>query len=310
MSEQLNITADEKSSSIDMRAFAILMFGVVAIGTSPIFVRLADDVTPSSSAFWRLFLSIPPLLIWQLYLLKRDKAAFLPTLASQLNFKVLKPYIFLGALFGFDMMLWHWSLMMTTVANATLLGNMASVFTAILAYIFFGDRFSKTFIGGMALALMGAFSLMGSSFEIDLQNILGDLLALAAAIFYAGFIVYSAASRRKSSTVSLMLGFAIFASLVLLPAGLMEEGNFYPTSMEGWLPLFGLAWFTHVLGQSLIVYALAHLPTTFSSVSLLVQPVIAAILAWYLFAEALGIYHLVGAVLILTGVMVCKKGTK
>lgn len=310
MSEQANITAGEKTSTIDMRAFAILMFGVVAIGTSPIFVRLADDVTPSSSAFWRLFLSIPPLLIWQLYILRRDKAEFLPSLISQLKFRILKPYIFLGALFAFDMILWHWSLMMTTVANATLLGNMASVFTALLSFIFFGDRFSKTFLSGMALALMGAFSLMGSSFEIDFQNILGDLLALVAAVFYAGFIVYSAASRRSSSTVSLMLGFAIFSSIVLLPVGLMEEGNFIPTTSEGWLPLIGLSWITHVLGQSLIVYALAHLPTTFSSVSLLVQPVIAAILAWYLFAEALGVYHLVGAILILSGVMVCKKGTK
>ncbi len=309
MSEEVKIENTQQASSINMRAFAILMFGVIAIGTSPIFVRLAD-VTPSSSAFWRLFLSIPPLLIWQLYILRREKANVVSSFIKQLQPRILKPYIFLGALFAFDMMLWHWSLMMTTVANATLLGNMASDFTAILAYIFFGDRFSKTFIGGMALALMGAFSLMGNSFEINLTNIYGDLLALAAAIFYAAFIVYSAASRRSASTVSLMLGFAIFSSIVLLPAGLMENGDFIPATAEGWLPLFGLAWITHVLGQSLIIYALAHLPTTFSSVSLLVQPVIAALLAWYLFAEALGVYHLIGAVLILSGVMVCKKGTK
>ncbi|MBT7581535.1 MAG: DMT family transporter, partial [Kordiimonadaceae bacterium] len=71
-----------------------------------------------------------------------------------------------------------------------------------------------------------------------------------------------------------------------------------------------LAWFTHVVGQSLIIYSLAHLPAAFGSVTLLVQPVVAAVLAWILFGEFLSIYHFVGAGLIITGILVCKKGVR
>ena len=83
-----------------------------------------------------------------------------------------------------------------------------------------------------------------------------------------------------------------------------------PPTLAGWAPLLALAWFTHVVGQSLIIYALAHLPAAFGSVSLLIQPVVAAILAWILFAESLGIYHLIGASLIISGIIVCKKGVR
>ena len=63
-----------------------------------------------------------------------------------------------------------------------------------------------------------------------------------------------------------------------------------------------------MVGQSLIVYALAHLPAALGAVGLLIQPVVAGVFAWYLFAEALGIYHFVGAVFIISGILVCKKG--
>jgi len=65
-----------------------------------------------------------------------------------------------------------------------------------------------------------------------------------------------------------------------------------------------------VVGQSLIVYALAHLPAALGSVGLLIQPMVAAILAWILFSEILGMYHFFGAMLILSGIFICKKGVR
>src|ERR1700752_2870840 len=44
-------------------AFGALVLGAVAMGASPIFVRLAD-VGPQASAFWRAFLALPFLWVW------------------------------------------------------------------------------------------------------------------------------------------------------------------------------------------------------------------------------------------------------
>lgn len=291
------------SGMFNSKAFIALLIGGVAIGTSPIFMRFAD-VTPTSSAFWRLSLSIPLLIIWQIYDIRKNKGAATPGL----NFKELKIFIIVGFFFALDLTLWHWSVQLTSIANATLLANMAAIFTAVGGFLFFGARFSKTFIGGMMLALMGAMSLIGHSFELRPERLFGDGLGLITAVAYAAYMIASAQARKKYSTVSIVLGTAVFGSIFLAPIAINETGNFIPATLAGWGPLLALSWFTHVVGQSLIVFALAHLPAAFGSVSLLIQPVVAALLAWILFAEALGIYHFIGALLIISGILVCKRG--
>ena len=291
--------------NVNLRAFISLLVGGVAIGTAPILMRYAD-VTPSSSAFWRLFLAIPILSIWFAIDVRRNGRSQTPNL----NFKQIRPFMLIGFFFAVDLAMWHWSVRLTTVANATLLANMSAIFTAVGAFLFFGERFSKTFIGGMFLALLGAMALMGHSFNLSPDHLFGDLLGLTTAIAYAGYMIANASARKKYSTVSIMLGTAIFASIFLYPIAINEVGDFIPSTTEGWIPLVALALFPQVIGQSLIIYALAHLPAAFGSVSLLIQPIVAAILAWILFSETLGLYHLVGAALIISGIVVSKRGVR
>lgn len=305
MSEQVEKISSDETSHINMTAFIMLILGGVAIGSAPILMRFSE-VTPTSAAFWRLLLSLPLLMIWQAYDLKKNGGAATP----KLNWVDIKPFFLVGFFFAIDLTMWHWSVELTSVANSTLLANMAAIFTALLGFLFFGERFSKTFIGGMMLALLGAMSLMGHSFELAPENLPGDMLGLMTAVAYASYMIFSARARKKYSTVSIVLGTAFFGAIFLLPIALSETGNFVPPTLMAWWPLIGLAWFTHVVGQSLIIYSLAHLPAAFGSVTLLVQPVVAAILAWILFGEFLSIYHFVGAGLIITGILVCRKGVR
>ena len=73
--------------------------------------------------------------------------------------------------------------------------------------------------------------------------------------------------------------------------------------------LVGLALVTQILGQGLIAYAFAHLPASISSVSLLIQPVMAALYAWILFREAVGPAQWIGGAIVLAGIWVAKRGS-
>ena len=68
-------------------------------------------------------------------------------------------------------------------------------------------------------------------------------------------------------------------------------------------------WISHAAGQGLIAYALAHLPAAFSSVSLLFQPVMAALFAWLLLAEALVPLQIAGGVVVLAGIYLARRGS-
>ncbi len=63
-------------------------------------------------------------------------------------------------------------------------------------------------------------------------------------------------------------------------------------------------------GQGLITYALAHLPAAFSSVALLLQPVVAAALAWILVGEPVGVWQALGGIIVLGGIVLARRGSR
>ena len=102
---------------------------------------------------------------------------------------------------------------------------------------------------------------------------------------------------------------SLVTAAFILPVALAAGESLFPTSLNGWLVLLGLALIAHAAGQSLIAFALAHLPAPFSAVSLLVQPVAAALFAWVLLAEPLGPLQILGGLVVLGGIYWARRAT-
>ena len=114
--------------------------------------------------------------------------------------------------------------------------------------------------------------------------------------------------RSRFSTVVIMLWSTGAAALTTLPAALIMEPVLFPWTLFGWLVVIGLAWLTHASGQGMIAFALAWLPPAFSSLTLLIQPVVAALLAWLILSEPLGMMQAIGGAIVLFGILVARRG--
>jgi len=285
-------------------AFIALLSGAIGIAFAPIFVRLSE-LGPSATAFHRLLLAAPFLWLWMG--LDRRRAAGTgrkPATARDFGWLAL-----VGLLFAADLGLWHWSIRLTSVANATLLANAAPIFVTLAGWLVLGQRFTPVFLAGMAVALLGAVLLMGSSVTLGLDHLLGDGLGLATAVFYAGYMLAVKKVRADFSTATVMAWSAAAGAIALLPLALVSGESIIATTAMGWGVLLALALLSHVGGQSLIAYALAHLPAAFSSVSLLLQPVAAALLAWLILSEALGLLQGLGGAVVLAGIAIARRGS-
>jgi len=298
---RINTAAHEKSVRI---ALVALVIGAMCIGLSPILVRLSE-VEPVSTAFYRVFLGLPLMFFWMIRSASFIHAGQERRLNVQDVFILLLPGLFFAGDLGF----WHWSIRMTTVANATLFANFAPVFVTLAAVLFFGERFSRGFILALALAMTGAVILIGTSAQMSTDNITGDMLGMTAAVFYAGYLLVVGRLRNRFTTAAIMFWSSLAASIVLLPASWIAGEFSFPQSVSGWVVLVTLAWVSHLGGQGLIAYALAHLSTAFSSVSLLIQPVFSAILAWTLFGEILGPLQITGGFVVLTGIYLARRAS-
>ena len=279
-------------------AFAALLLGAAAIAFAPIFVRLSDT-GPSASAFWRVALAALPLWIWM---------RLSPCAGGTAPLR-WKPLVIAGLCFAGDLGAWHVSILYTSVANSTLEANFAPIFVTIGAWILFRQRVSRLFLVALAVTLGGAVLLIGPNFALGGRALLGDALGVLTAIFYAGYMLALKSATERTGTAAIMAVSTSVAAIALLPYALLTADVFLPQSATGWMVLVGLALIPHIAGQSLIAYGFAHLPAAFSSVSLLLQPVLAAIYAWALLGEAVGPAQMLGGLVVLSGIYLARRAS-
>jgi drug/metabolite transporter (DMT)-like permease len=307
-STALSMRADHErksptETSKDRIALLALFCGATAIGFAPIFVRLSQ-VGPSATAFWRLTLALPALWLWAM--LEKRGSGTRHSLSSADYRRLLGA----GLFFAGDLAVWHWSIYFTSVANATLLANFAPIFVVLGGWLMFGQGVGRTFLLGMGVALAGSALMVGTSFRLSLSHLWGDVLGLVTAMLYAGYLLSVKRLRDELSVATIMLWSGAVTSTALLPVALLSGERVWPVSPKGWGTLWGLALISQVGGQSLIAYALAHLPAAFSSVGLLLQPVMATIFAWLILGETIGSLQAVGGVFVLGGILAARQESR
>jgi len=208
-------------------ALPALLLGAAAIGFAPILVRVSE-LGPSATAFYRLLFALPALWAW------RALASRAPGAQACAGPPARQGFIAAGLFFAADLAVWHWSLRFTSVANATLFPNFAPVLVTLAGFVLFDERFSRLFLLGMGLAIAGALILMGWSFELGAGHVLGDTLALATALFYAGYIIVVGRLRAQHDTASIMAWSGLVACAVLLPVAVLSGESLWPATTEGW----------------------------------------------------------------------------
>lgn len=273
--------------------FIALVLGACAIGFVPNLVRLADT-GPAAAGFWRMALSLPILLPMML----RDGrgATLRPSGASLLA----------GLFFAGDLAFWHYGIRYTSVANATVLANLSPVVVTAVAWFAFRERPGRVFLTGLVLALSGAWTMAAAAQGGRPGALLGDLLSVTTALWYGLYFIAMRQARQGEGAGRAMFWSTAGAVPILLVVAIALGEPLAPASMGGWLACLGLA-VAHVTGQGAIAWALGRLPTATASVVVLAQPVVAAIVAFFLFREILTPLQMAGGVLTLVGVVIAQR---
>lgn len=297
MTVSIDVTDLQPPAAAPRFAFLALLGGNIALAFGPILVRFADT-GPVASGFWRLFLAIPVLV-----LLARYKGQGVTHIGRSLWLVIAMGGLFFAA----DLGSWHAGIVQTKVANATLFGNVTSLLLPIWGIIVLRQRPALLQGVAIALAIAGTALLMGSSYELSPRYLRGDLLCILAGVLYTGYILSIQRARQAVDSWSLLAASTIAgAAPILLFAVLLGE-NIWP---HDWTPVVMLSLMSQVVGQGLVVYALAFFPPLIVGLTLLVQPLIGAIAGWMVFGETLSLTDAIGAVAIAIALVLVRLPTR
>ena len=279
------------------RAIVALWLGATCIGFAPIFFRWSD-VGPAASAFYRILLAGPVLLL----VLCKSQPMEWTSLSKERGY-----FFAAGFFFAADLALWHWSLLYTSVAKSTLLTNLAPLLVIAVARFWFKEAIHGTLLLGFAIAFAGTYFLVRTPTVGYSESLRGDLLAIFTAFFYAGYLLAIKKLRAQFPGAVVLALSGLVACPLLLLAALAAGEQIIPQSASSWMALLGLAVVSHLAGQGLIVYALAHLQAGYSAITLIWQPVVAAALAASLLQESLTLVQVVGGIFVLLGIIIAQR---
>lgn len=262
--------------------FSALVAGNICLAFGPVFVRLADT-GPIASAFWRIALAAVPLFL----IARMAGETVRPPSRHWLGVFAIS-----GLFFAADLAAWHIGILETKLANANLLGNSTSFLLPAYAYVASRTWPTRSQTLALTLAVLGAILLMGRSYELSPQNLVGDLLCVLAGAFYTAYLVLMARARATMSPWAVLAWSTLMSAAPLFVAALA-----YGDVMLGtrWTPLFALALFSQIMGQGLMIYAIGRVPPLLFGITLLIQPVVSASFGWLVYGERLAGIDWIGA---------------
>ncbi len=283
--------------------FLALLAGATCIGFSGVFVRFAD-VGPAAAGFWRMIFALPALGLWMGLEQRRPGRPVARAGA-------LLPIALAGLAFGVDVVLYNAALGFTTIANASLLGNLSPVAVVLGGWLLFAERPSRRILGALALAIGGALMLVLPKFTGTAMapgSLFGDGLAIGAALSYAAYLMAVRRARDRAEPGRISLIASAICAVFCLAAALALGETILPASLQGWLAVIALGLVSHALGQGLITLSLGHYGASAASLVMVWPALVAVLAAWALFGEQPSPAQAFGGIAILAAVLMVRKG--
>ena len=270
-----------------------IIIGVISVSLSAIFVKLADAES-GVIAFYRMLFSV--LIMSPLFFMKYRHEL------KHLNKKEWLFTSIAGVFLAFHFILWFESLNYTSVASSTVLVTLQPIFALAGTYLFFKENISLKAIVATIVAISGSVFIAWGDFKVSGEAFYGDILALIACALVTGYFLFGQEVRKQLSLITYTMVVYSVSTIVLFVYVLVAGQSFGPYESTEWIMFLLLAVVPNLLGHNLFNWAIKYVSTNVISISILFEPIGAAILAFFIFGEYLSISQLIGGVIVIVGI--------
>ena len=199
----------------------------------------------------------------------------------------------------------------TSATNMGILAAMVPLLTVLLSALILREAPSLGGVVGGLLALLGVLVLLGRGDPLsllELQVALGDLLMVVAATCYA---LYGVMLKRWPMDLPpwiLLYAQVVFAVLFLLPPYLMGPMTPVDGQNIGLILYAGIP--ASIITTFLWMRAIRQIGASQASIFINLMPLFSALIAMAFLGERIALFHLVGGILVLAGVLMAQTLTQ
>ena len=285
---------------MNIKITLLLVLALFSVSTSPIIGRALENVGAISISFWRMFLA--SFILWIYSLVK-----------PQGKIKISKnrnKIIYAGILLGFHFALFFEAIKITSISNATFLGTLAPFFTLILEIYFIKRKFSRVVLLGLIVTFFGSIIILVYDFDLSTSFTLGNIYAVLCSICLAIAFVIAEKVRENENTIVYTRTLYLSAALTLLLISFFANETLMINNHIDFLGLLFLGLVPTIIGHNSIYYAIKYVSPTIVAAFPLGEPIIATVLAYFIFNEFITFNIYIGGALTLVGLILISQYKK
>lgn len=284
--------------------YAALLTTTVVWGGSFVAIKRAlNYLSPLELLFMRF---VPAAIAFALLLCSRDRASLVALARAEWR------SLCLMGLFG--VVVYHLSLnigeQMIPAGTASLVMALNPAFIFLLSVLFLDERASRIRLLGLGIAFLGLVIVIRYAVgdEIDLHYLRGVLITMVAPISWAAYTVISRPLAARYPPLAVTGMGTLLGTMPVLGtanASLLRAVAAMPG--DGWISVAFLALLATVGGVTTWVTALEHLDASRVGAFIYLVPLWGAVLGQRLLGEPITLSLLLGALVIITGVMMVNR---
>ncbi len=274
--------------------YIYLIIGIFGISVSPIITRYAT-VDPLTIALYRMI----TVTILMAFIFNKKLLAIKNVSKRTLKFSIIN-----GVVLALHFITWFYAIKLTSVASAAVLVNLHPILLVVLARVFHNERTSVFQMIAIFITIGGSMLLAYADGNISGHALSGDLIAILSAFLFGIYLFIGDVSRREiSNEVYTFIVYGSSAIFLIILSAVAFPQAFVVTDKINYLVFLGLAIIPTLLGHSMLTLSLKVVSSKTLSISVLGEPIIGSVIAYFLFDEGFTPLKLTGIAIIMGGIL-------
>jgi drug/metabolite transporter (DMT)-like permease len=281
--------------------WALMLQAVASAGTYIVAKGAMNEIAPLTFGFYRFVLAS---IIFGVILLIRRRS--FPFTKSEWQLVLLLSILAIPINQGFFLV----GLSLTPPTHPALLYASAPVWVYILSAWRKEERVDTQKTIGIVIALIGVVAFfLDKGITLALDHLLGDFLILIAVWAWAFFTVLGRPLAQKRGAITVTAAALIMGTILYLPLGLYVASrfNYSGVTWVGWTGVIYTAVITSVILYTLWYWIIKYMEPSKAAVFANLQPVLTAIMSYFIIGERLSVGSIISGVVILIGVYITQK---
>lgn len=287
------------SRQTPVQAYILLATGVAAVSLAAIFIKLAQ-----AQGLPSLLIAAARLVIASVILTPITLRRHLADIRG-LNRREIMLALLAGLFLALHFAAWILSFEYTTVLVSVVLVTTSPLWIAIAEVTLLRAHFGRLLIVGLLVGMAGSIIVAippDGSLNLGNEPLIGSGLALVGGITVAAYLLIGRSLRTTLPLLPYIWLVYTFAALILLILVGLSGITIGGYTTEGYVWMLALGLIPQLIGHSSFNYALRYFSATYTSIAIELEPVLSAIIAYFVFTEIPNGLQVLGSAVILAGV--------